>query len=145
MKKMLAILCVMGVCGGSAIAATASNTTYTESWVNKLTAPLAQKEKELQAKQTEAQKAQAQRQKELAAKQAEIEKAQKQREKELAAKKAEYEKAQKEREKELAKKKAEYEKAQKEREAAAVAKKQQVNNDVNNLKKSLDAFKKYGK
>lgn len=109
MKKMLAILCVMGVGGVSAIAATASNTTYTESWVDKLTAPLVQKEKELQAKQTEAQKAQAQRQKELAAK------------------------------------KAEYEKAQKEREAAAAAKKQQVNNDVNNLKKSLDAFKKYGK
>lgn len=112
MKKMLAILCVMGVGVVSAMAAD-NNTTYTEAWVNKkvneLTAPLAQKEKELQAKQAEAKKAQEQREKELAAQ------------------------------------KAAYEKQQKEREAAAAAKKEQVNKDIDNLKNSLDAFKKYGK
>lgn len=91
MKKMLAILCVVGVSSVAAMATTTNGTTYTESWVNKkaaeLTAPLAKKEKELQAKQAEAQKAQEQREKELAAKKAAAEKAQKEREAAAAAKK----------------------------------------------------------
>ena len=36
-------------------------------------------------------------------------------------------------------------KQREEREAAAAAQKEQINKDVDNLKKSIDAFKKYGK
>ena len=122
-KKFLTVLCAMCVCGSVIAAETATAPSFS-SWlnqkVNEITAPIAEKEAEAQAKQ------------------AEIEKAQK-------ARQAEIEKAQKEQEAALAAKKAELEKAQKEREAAAAAQKEQINKDVDNLKKSIDAFKKYGK
>lgn len=102
----------MCVCSSVIAAETAIAPSFS-SWlnqkVNEITAPIAEKEAEAQAKQ------------------------------------AEIEKAQKEQEAALAAKKAELEKAQKEREAAAAAQKEQINKDVDNLKKSIDAFKKYGK
>lgn len=95
MKKLLSIVFVMSLFSVASIAATSTGSTYTETWVNKkaneLTAPLAQKEKELAEKQ------------------------------------------------------AAYEKAQNDRQAEQEARAQQIQKDVDNLKNSIDAFKKYGR
>lgn len=103
MKKMLtALFALCIVC--TTVAVAADNSTYTERWINKkaneLAKPVADKERELQAKQEAA-------------------------EKERAAKEAAYKAKQAEQQK------------------AREAKQQQVNQDVTNLKNSIDAFKKY--
>ena len=82
MKKLVATLIVLSF-AGNAIAAT----TYTEQIVNKWTAPVAQKERQLQAQREAAQKAQKQRQEEIKKaqekRQAEIKKAQEVKKKEM--------------------------------------------------------------
>ncbi len=112
MKKMLTALFALCIVGTS-VAVAADNSTFTERWINKkaneLAKPVADKERELQAKQEAAEKAR-------------------------AAKEAEYRKQQRE-----------AARAQRERQKAREAKQQQVQNDVNNLKNSIDAFKKYKK
>ena len=112
MKKMLTALFALCVVG-TTVAVAADNSTFTERWINKkaneLAKPLADKERELQAKQEAA-------------------------EKERAAKEAQYRKQQQE-----------AARARAERQRAREAKQQQVNQDVTNLKNSIDAFKKYKK
>ncbi len=112
MKKLLSVLFALCVVS-AAVSVAAQNSTYTERWINQkanqLAKPVADKEKELQAKQEAAAKERAAREAEMKAKQ-------------QAALKA-----------------------QQERQKAREAQKQQVNNDVNNLKNSINAFKKYGK
>ena len=71
MKKLVATLIVLSF-AGNAIAAT----TYTEQIVNKWTAPVAQKERQLQAQREAAQKAQKQREEAQKKRQEEIKKAQ---------------------------------------------------------------------
>ena len=78
MKKLVATLIVLSF-AGNAIAAT----TYTEQMVNKWTAPVAQKERQLQAQREAAQKAQKQREEAQKKRQEEIKKAQEQRQAEI--------------------------------------------------------------
>ncbi len=105
MKKFLTAVFALCVVATTAAVA-ADNSTFTERWINQkaneLAKPVADKERELQAKQEAA-------------------------EKERAAREAEYKAKQAERQK------------------AREAKQQQVNQDVTNLKNSIDAFKKYKK
>ena len=94
MKKLIATFIVLSF-AGSAIAAT----TYTEQMVNKWTAPVAQKERQLQAQREAAQKAQKQREEAQKKRQEEIKKAQEKRQAEIKkaqeAKKKEMEAAKK--------------------------------------------------
>lgn len=84
MKKVLAMLITLSF-AGSAIAAT----TYTETVVNKWTAPVAQKEKQLQQQKAAAEKAQKERQEAQKQKQEEIKKKQEAQKKQMEeAKKA---------------------------------------------------------
>ncbi len=112
MKKMLTALFALCIVG-TTVAVAADNSTYTERWINKkaneLAKPLADKERELQAKQEAAEK-------ERAAREARIREQQRQ-----------------------------AEKARLERQKAREAQQRQVQSDVNNLKNSIDAFKKYKK
>lgn len=78
MKKLVATLIVLSF-AGNAIAAT----TYTEQMVNKWTAPVAQKERQLQAQREAAQKAQKQREEAQKKRQEEIKKAQEAKKKEM--------------------------------------------------------------
>ena len=88
MKKLFLTLMTLSI-AGSAIAAT----TYTESVVNKLTAPIAKKEIQLQQQKAAAEKAQKERQEAQKKKQEEIKKRQEAQKKQMeAAKKAHQEK-----------------------------------------------------
>ncbi len=84
MKKLLATLITLSFVGGAFAA-----TTYTESVVNKWTAPIAQKEQQLQAKKAAAEKAQKERQEAQKKKQEEYKKQQEAQKKQIEqAKKA---------------------------------------------------------
>lgn len=94
MKKILATLLVLTIAGNAYAA-----TTYTEQMVNKWTAPVAQKEKQLQQQREAAAKAQKERQEAQRKKQLEQQRIQEQRKKDLEAAKKAHEKKMEEKKK----------------------------------------------